>query len=102
MFSSDIAGNLLVISVQQSAISIQLLLSLAALEAAVLRRLDRGLHRDVDLLLGRGHDVRAQVGLVGVDADALDALLLGRVERAEAALARHLEDDLRALLDLVA
>ena len=43
----------------------------------------------------------AEVALVGVDADALHALLLGRVERAEAALAGDLEDDLRALRDLV-
>ena len=41
--------------------------------------------------------MRAEVALVGVDADALDALLLGRVERAEAALAGDLEDDLGAL-----
>ena len=41
------------------------------------------------------------VALVGVDADALDVLLLGGVERAEAALARDREDDLRALADLV-
>ena len=41
------------------------------------------------------------VALVGVDADGLDVLLLGRVERAEAALARDREDDLRALVDLV-
>ena len=73
----------------------------AALELAVLGALDRVEHGHVDLLQGRGEDVRAEVGLVGVDADALDALLLGRVERAEAALAGHLEDDLRALRDLV-
>ena len=73
----------------------------AALEAAVLGALDRVEHRDVDLLQRRGQDVVAEVGLVGVDADALDALLLGRVKRAEAALAGHLEDDLGALRDLV-
>ncbi len=39
--------------------------------------------------------------LVGVDADAPDALLLRRVERAEAAAARDLEDDDRARGDLV-
>ena len=43
----------------------------------------------------------AEVGLVGVDADALLALLLGRVQRAEAALAGDLEHDARALRDLV-
>jgi len=45
--------------------------------------------------------VAAQVALVGVDADAQQALLLGRVERAETALAGDLEDDLRALCDVV-
>src|SRR4051812_1617751 len=73
----------------------------AALERAVLHRLDRVEHRDVDLLLGRGQDVAAEVALVGVHADALEALLLGGVERAETALAGNLEDDLRALGDLV-
>src|SRR5215207_1547812 len=70
-------------------------------EVAVLDALDRVEHRHVDLLEGRGHDVRPEVRLVGVDADALDALLLGRVERSEAAAAGDLEDDLRALGDLV-
>src|SRR5215211_5429822 len=73
----------------------------AALEGAVLDRLDRVEDRHVDLLQRAGDDVRAEVALVGVDADALHALLLGRVERAEAALAGDLEDDLRALRDLV-
>src|SRR3954452_8694811 len=50
-------------------------------EVAVLEALDRVEHRDVDLLERRRHDVRPEVALVGVDADALDALLLGRVER---------------------
>ena len=45
--------------------------------------------------------MRAEVGLVGVDADALQVLALSRVQRAEAAAARDLEDDLRALGDLV-
>src|SRR3954470_9921537 len=71
------------------------------LERAVLRRLDRVEHGDVDLLDGRGQDLRADVGLVGVDADALHRLLLGGVEDAEATLAGDLEDDLRALGDLV-
>src|SRR3954447_6544414 len=72
-----------------------------ALERAVLGRLDRVEHGDVDLLDGRGQHLRADVGLVGVDADALHRLLLRRVEDAEAALARDLEDDLRTLRDLV-
>src|SRR5215207_1773710 len=73
----------------------------AALEGAVLDRLDRVEDRHVDLLEGARDDVRAEVALVGVDADALHVLLLGGVERAEAALAGDLEDDLRALRDLV-
>src|SRR5215207_8721632 len=73
----------------------------AGLERAVLDLLDRREHGLVDLLEGRGHDVVAQEALVGVHADALHALLLGRVQRAEAAAARDLEDDLRAVRDLV-
>ena len=45
--------------------------------------------------------MRAEVGLVGVDADAPDALLLRGVERAEPAASRDLEDDDRAARDLV-
>src|SRR3954463_3302415 len=73
----------------------------AALVAVVLDGLDRVEDRDVDLLQRARDDLRAEVGLVGVDADRLDALLLGRVDRPEAAGARDLEDDLRALGDLV-
>src|SRR4051794_24030110 len=73
----------------------------AALEGAVLGGLDRVVDGHVDLLQGAREDLRTEVALVGVDADALDALLLGGVERAEAALAGDLEDDLRALGDLV-
>src|SRR5215212_3594240 len=73
----------------------------AALEGAVLDRLDRVEDGHVDLLQGARDDVLAEIALVGVDADALHVLLLGRVERAEAALAGDLEDDLRALRDLV-
>src|SRR5215212_1763718 len=73
----------------------------AALEGAVLDRLDRVEDGHVDLLEGARDDVRAEVALVGVDADTHHVLLLGGVERAEAALAGDLEDDLRALRDLV-
>src|SRR3954447_21883962 len=58
----------------------------AARERAALDVLDRVEHGDVDLLDRRGQHLIADVGLIGVDADALDALLLGRVEHAEAAL----------------
>ena len=44
-------------------------------ERAVLRAGDRGVHGDVDLLQRARHDPRAEVALVGVDADAEDALL---------------------------
>ena len=74
---------------------------LAGLERPVLDVLGGVEHADVDLLERRRHHLRADVGLVGVDADGLDVLLLGGVERAEAALARDREDDLRALVDLV-
>src|SRR3954454_8750818 len=73
----------------------------AGLELVVLQALDRLEHRLVDLLERRGHDVRPQVGLVGVHADALLVGVLGGVERAEAAGAGDLEHDLRPLLDLV-
>src|SRR3954452_4868504 len=69
---------------------------LAALEVAVLRVLDREVDRFVDALQRRGEDVGAEEALVGIDADAPDALLLGCVERAEPAPARDLEDDDRA------
>src|SRR4051812_5753437 len=72
-----------------------------ALVRIVLDRLDRVEDRHVDLLQRARDDLRAEVGLVGVDADRLHALLLRRVDRAEAAGARDLEDDLRALGDLV-
>jgi hypothetical protein len=75
-------------------------LVLAALERAVLDRLDGLEDRDVDLLLGRGQDVLAQEGLVGVHADAQLVLLLRGVQGAQAALAGHLEDDAGAALDL--
>ena len=43
----------------------------------------------------------AEVGLVGVDADPADVLLLGCGQSAEAALAGDLEDDMRPARDLV-
>src|SRR4051812_7965997 len=73
----------------------------AALERAVLHRLDGVEDRHVDLLERARQHLRAEVGLVRVDADALDALLLRGVERPESALAGDVEDDLRALGDLV-
>src|SRR3954452_19347650 len=57
----------------------------AALELAVDDELDRVEHRGVDPLHRAGEDVRPEERLVGVDADAPDALLLRGVERAAAA-----------------
>src|ERR687885_473118 len=45
-------------------------------------RLDRLVDRHVDLLDGARQHVRAEVALVGVDADAPDLVALGGVERA--------------------
>ena len=73
---------------------------LAAGERALLDRLDRLEDRDVDLLQGAREDVRAEEGLVGVDADAPDVALVRGGERAEAALARDLEHDRGAARDL--
>src|SRR4051794_34545449 len=72
----------------------------AALERAVLRRLDGEEDGRLDALHGRGEDLRADGRLVGVDADAPDLLLARRLEGAETAAAGDLEDDARALLDL--
>src|SRR5690349_7554642 len=75
----------------------------AVLAAVVLARLevaDRQVDGLVDLLDGRGEDLRADGLLVVVDADAPDLLLAGRVERAEAAAAGDLEHDVRARGDL--
>jgi hypothetical protein len=55
----------------------------------------------VDPLHGARQDVRAEVRLVLVHADAPAALLARSVERAEAATAGDLEDHPRALRDLV-
>ena len=64
-------------------------------------RLDRVVHGDVDALESARHHPRAEIALVSVDADTEDALLVRRVEDAEAALAGDLELDDRALGDLV-
>src|SRR2546423_13774279 len=65
----------------------------AALEGPVLH----GLHGQedglVDALRRARQDVGPEIGLVGVDADPPDVLLLGGVERPEAAPARDLELD---------
>ena len=74
---------------------------LAAGERAVLDRPDREEHGAVDALERARQDVRPEEGLVAVDADPPDALVLRRRERAEAASAGDLEDDLRARCDLV-
>src|SRR6185312_3954941 len=63
--------------------------------------LDRLVDGDVDLLRGARHHVRAEVTLVGVDADAEDTALLRRREDTEAALTGDLEDDTGAVGDLV-
>ena len=73
----------------------------AALQLAALRGDDRRVDGDVDLLECARHDLRAEVALVSVDADAEDVLRVGCVEHAEAALAGDLELDRRALRDLV-
>src|SRR5262249_28946828 len=73
----------------------------AALELAVDDELDRVVDGGVDALDRAGEDVRPEERLVGVDADPPDALLLRRVERAQAAAAGHLEDHARALLNLI-
>src|SRR3954447_21252400 len=73
----------------------------AALERAVLDGLDRVEHAYVDLLDRAREDPRAEVRLVGVDADAPVVLRVRGVERPEAAAARDLEHDVGALRDLV-
>src|SRR5205085_11146565 len=62
---------------------------------------DRVVDANVHALDTARQDVRAEVGLVAVDADSPDLLLLGGVERADPAQARDVEDDLRAGRDLV-
>src|SRR6266511_518909 len=73
----------------------------AALEVPVDDALDRQEDRGVDPLDRTGQDVRAEEGLVGVDTDSPDSLLLRSIERTEAAAAGNLEDHACALLDLV-
>ena len=71
------------------------------LEVAVDERLDDAEDR-VRQWLERARDHAVALGrLVGVDADRGHALLAGRVDRAEAAVACDLEHDVRALRDLV-
>src|SRR5207244_12790277 len=54
-----------------------------------------------DVLQGARQHLRAEVQLVGVDADPPESLRLRLIERAEAAAAGSREDDLRLLADLV-
>src|SRR5215210_3780830 len=72
-----------------------------ALERPLLHGLRRVVHGRVDALDRARQDVRPEVRLVAVDADAPLPLLLRGVERAEPAAAGDLEHDLRALRDLV-
>ena len=76
---------------------------LAAAELAVHDLADDVDDRDVDALDGRGEQLLAAdlLGLVGVDADGPVALVARRVDGTEAALAGDLEDDVRALSDLL-
>src|SRR4051812_20703364 len=67
----------------------------ATLVGVALDGLDRVEDGHVDLLQRARDDLRTEVGLIGVDADRLHALLLGRVDRAETAGAGDLEHDLR-------
>src|SRR5262245_30528716 len=70
-------------------------------ERPVLRGFDGEVDPLVHPLHGAREDVRAEVGLVDVDTDAPDVLLLRRLERTEPAGAGHVEDDMRAGRDLV-
>src|SRR3954447_8599342 len=73
----------------------------AGLQGAGLGQLEEGVDGRVDALHARRQDVRAEVALVGVDADAPLALRLRGVEGAEATATGDLEDDVRALGDLL-
>ena len=70
-------------------------------EVALLDVPDHPEDAEVDELQRAREDVRAEEALVGVDTDAPDALLLGGRECTETAVARRLEDDIRACGDLV-
>src|SRR6188472_980774 len=63
--------------------------------------LDRVEHPHVDLLQGAREDLLAEVELVGVDPDAPVLVVLRRLDGAEAAAARDLEDHVGLLADLV-
>src|SRR3954469_12113232 len=73
----------------------------AGLQLALRRERREILDGLVDALQGARHDVRAEVALVGIDADAPDLVLLRRGERAEPAAAGDLEHDVRSLVDLI-
>ena len=70
-------------------------------ELAVQHLLDRRVDRGVDALHRARQHLRAEIRLVGVDADPPHVALLRGVEHAEPAAARDLEDDVRARGDLV-
>src|SRR5215472_4462658 len=74
---------------------------LAARPVSGLREADRGLDTDVRLLGRAGEDLRRDVVLVDVDADAPLAELRRFLERTVAAEACDLEDDLGSGADLV-
>src|SRR5829696_5625226 len=73
----------------------------AALEVTVLEGLDDLEHGVRERLERARDDAIALRRLVGVDADRHLPLLASRVDRAETAVTRHLEDDVRAAGDLV-
>src|SRR5256886_11661868 len=68
---------------------------------ALLELLRRQVDRLRDVLEGARQHLRAEVQLVGVDADPPEPLRLGLVESTESAAAGDGEDDLRLLADLV-
>src|SRR3954451_11540619 len=73
----------------------------AALVLAVLHELDRLRNACIDLLLRARQHLRAEERLVVVDTDAPGVRVLGSGDGAEAATTGDLEDDVRALTDLV-
>src|SRR5215216_7419249 len=73
----------------------------AALELSVDDAFDREVNRSVHSLHRAREDVRAEERLVGVNADAPNAVLLRRIECSQTTAARDLEDHAGALLDLV-